>query len=84
MSGSPQMTTDPAALVLLTELDDVCMELRAAEGEVESASTRRNRLFMQLRDMDVTQREIADRAGISEPAVAKAIKKAREDAATRA
>ena len=84
MSGSPQMTTDPEAQQLLAELDQACAALVEAETNVDEASRRRNHLFMRLRDMDVTQREIADRAKISEPAVAKAIKKAREDAATRA
>ena len=84
MSGSPQLTTDPEAQRLLAELDDACMEIVAGEAEVEQASRERNRLFMVLRDMGVTQREIADRAKISEPAVAKAIKKAREEAAASA
>lgn len=84
MSGSPQLTTDPEAQRLLAALDDACMELVAGEAEVEQASRERNRLFMVLRDMGVTQREIADRAKISEPAVAKAIKKAREEAAASA
>ncbi len=84
MSGSPQLTADPEAQRLLAELDTACTALVAGEAEVEQASRERNRLFMVLRDMGVTQREIADRAKISEPAVAKAIKKAREEAAASA
>lgn len=84
MSGSPQLTTDPEAQRLLAELDQACDELVKGETVVDEASARRNHLFMVLRDMGVTQREIADRAKISEPAVAKAIKKAREAAAAAA
>lgn len=78
MSGSPQLTADPEAQALLAELDQACEALVSGEAAVDEASATRNRLFMRLRDMGVTQREIADRAKISEPAVAKAIRKARE------
>jgi DNA-binding Lrp family transcriptional regulator len=84
VSGSPQLTADPEAQRLLAELDTACTALVSGEAAVDEASRRRNHLFMVLRDMGVTQREIADRAKISEPAVAKAIKKAREEAATTA
>jgi DNA-directed RNA polymerase specialized sigma24 family protein len=78
VSGSPQRTDDPAAKGLLRRLDAVCARLTKAEGQVATASTERNDLFRQLLDEHgVTQREIADRAQISEPAVAKAARKAR-------
>lgn len=81
MSGRQQLTDDPKALALLEQLDDVCAELGKAETTVEDTSRQRNRLFLQLRRLGVTQRQIADRAGISEPAVAKAIRKAEADEA---
>lgn len=76
MSGRPQVTEDPEAQRLLAELDTVCEQLSKAETALDATSAHRNRLFVELRQLGVTQREIAERAKISDPAVAKAIRKA--------
>lgn len=76
MSGKPQLTDNPEAQQLLLELDEVCEKLTRDEAAVDAISAHRNRLFVQLRRLGVTQRQIAARAKISEPAVAKALRKA--------
>ena len=77
MSGNPQRTDDPAAQTLLRQLDATCKALATHEGKVAEHAAKRNDLFVRLLDLGVTQREVAGRAKISEPAVAKAVKKAR-------
>lgn len=79
MSGSPQRTSDPAALELLAKLDAVCEQLVTDEGAVQATAQTRGQLFVELRDMGVTQSEIAEHAKVSENAVGKAIRKAIHD-----
>ena len=79
MSGSPQRTSDPEAIKLLAKLDGVCRQLEADEAKVGRTGATRGALFVQLRDMGVTQSEIAEHAKISENAVGKAIRKAIHD-----
>lgn len=79
MSGSPQRTSDPKAIALLEQLDEVCAALVADEATVKATATKRGNLFVKLRDMGVTQSEIAEHAKVSENAVGKAIKKAIHD-----
>lgn len=77
MSGNPQRTDDPRAVKLLRDLDTTCKALARHEDQVTVHAAKRNDLFVQLLELGVTQREVAARAKISEPAVAKAVKKAR-------
>lgn len=75
MSGSPQITTDPKALAKLGDLAKACRTLERAERARDDAGAARNALFAELRSMGVTQRQIAETAQVSEPAVAKGIRK---------
>lgn len=76
MSGRPQTTDDPEALAVLDEIDEACRAVAEDETQLAGALSRRNALFLKARRLDVTQRQIAQVAGISEPAVAKALAKA--------
>lgn len=80
MSGKPQLASDPQAVKLLRRLDGVVGRLATAEDRVDTLADERNDLFCQLLDMGVTQREVASRSNLSEPAVAKAVRKARAKA----
>lgn len=80
MSGRRE-ASDPAALELLAELDEIttAMEANAAAGEVLMA--RRNGVFLRLKEHEVTHREIAAHAKLTEMAVKKAIDKTQREAA---
>lgn len=69
--------TEPEALELLARLDKVTAAMAANEAEGDRLMRERNLLFLQLKAHEVTHREIAEHADLTEMAVKKAIDKQR-------
>jgi DNA-directed RNA polymerase specialized sigma24 family protein len=67
--------TSPEALALLDRLGSVTSEIGSTSKHLDELLAERNRMFVDLKALDVTHREIAARAGITEMAVKKAIDK---------
>jgi hypothetical protein len=79
MSGRRD-ATEPEALALLDELGTVTAALEENAAAGDEIMRRRNELFVQLKALDVTNREIAARSKLTEMAVKKAIDKQRTSA----
>lgn len=75
MSTARREATDPVAVSLLSDLDRLTERARAAAEEVSRLMSHRNDLFVQLKALGVTHREIAAHSDLTEMAVKKAIDK---------
>lgn len=81
MSGRREATS-PEALRLLSRLDKVTGALARNSAKGDELMAERNELFVQLKAADVTHREIASHADLTEMAVKKAIDKSTRGATT--
>lgn len=79
MSGRREADS-PVALRLLKKLDSVTAALRRNAAKGDDLMRERNELFVQLKAEDVTHREIASHADLTEMAVKKAIDKTTREA----
>lgn len=73
--SSRRQATSPEALRLLAKLERVTHRLEANTAKGEDLMRERNDLFLALKAEDVTHREIASHANLTEMAVKKAIDK---------
>lgn len=74
MSGRRHADT-PEQLQALAKLGEVTAEYAALAERMDEVMARRNGLFVTLKSMGVTHREIAQHSGLTEMAVKKAIDK---------
>lgn len=78
MATEPTPVADLGRDELMAELDQVADRLDVVEAERTELYARRLAIFQRARAIDppVTQRELAERARVTEPAVIQALRKA--------
>ena len=73
--SSRRQATSPEALRLLAKLDRITSQLEKNAAKGDDLMRQRNDLFLELKAHEVTHREIATHANLTEMAVKKAIDK---------